>query len=103
MSLNFDVNSKLHIFRKKVSHYGKIVKMCQFYSDSSRFFCNQLYLPLKRSRIQKILTIVTNRPIQGESGGTAETTRVYLHVKIMLKKLVCSYPIFICFQVIAYL
>jgi hypothetical protein len=29
--------------RKKVSHYGKIVKMCQFYSDSSRFFCNQLY------------------------------------------------------------
>jgi hypothetical protein len=36
MSLNFDVNSNLS--RKKVSHYGKIVKMCQFYSDSSRFF-----------------------------------------------------------------
>jgi hypothetical protein len=24
--------------RKKVSHYEKNVKMCQFYSDSSRFF-----------------------------------------------------------------
>jgi hypothetical protein len=24
-------------------HYEKNVKMCQFYSDSSRFFCNQLY------------------------------------------------------------
>jgi hypothetical protein len=32
MTLNFGVNCK------KVSHYGKIVKMCQFYSDSSRFF-----------------------------------------------------------------
>jgi hypothetical protein len=31
MSLNFDVNSTLS---KKISHYGKIVKMCQFYSDS---------------------------------------------------------------------
>jgi hypothetical protein len=27
-----------------VSHYEKIVKMCQFYSDSSRFFCDQLYI-----------------------------------------------------------
>jgi hypothetical protein len=35
LSLNFD--NKL-ISRKKVSHYEKIVKMCQFYSDSSRFF-----------------------------------------------------------------
>jgi hypothetical protein len=26
------------ISRKKVSHYEKIVKMRQFYSDSSRFF-----------------------------------------------------------------
>jgi hypothetical protein len=26
------------MFRKEVSHYGKIVKMCQFYSDSSVFF-----------------------------------------------------------------
>jgi hypothetical protein len=34
----------LELRGKKVSHYGKIVKMCQFYSDSSRFFCNQLYL-----------------------------------------------------------
>jgi hypothetical protein len=34
MSLNFDDNS---ICRKKVSHYGKIVKMCQFYSDSFLF------------------------------------------------------------------
>jgi hypothetical protein len=24
--------------RKKLPHYKKIVKMCQFYSDSSRFF-----------------------------------------------------------------
>jgi hypothetical protein len=24
--------------RKKLLHYEKIVKMCQFYSDSSRFF-----------------------------------------------------------------
>jgi hypothetical protein len=32
------------MFRKEVSHYGKIVKMCQFYSDSSVFFCNQLYI-----------------------------------------------------------
>jgi hypothetical protein len=29
---------KYPISRKKVSHYGKVVKMCQFYSDSSRFF-----------------------------------------------------------------
>jgi hypothetical protein len=36
MSLNFDHNSNLS--RKKVSHYGKIVKMCQFYFDSSRSF-----------------------------------------------------------------
>jgi hypothetical protein len=36
MSLNVDHNSNLS--RKKVSHYGKIVNMCQFYSDSSRFF-----------------------------------------------------------------
>jgi hypothetical protein len=48
MSLNFDVNSNLSLVRKfhsvvYVSHYRKIVKMCQFYSDSSRFFCNQLY------------------------------------------------------------
>jgi hypothetical protein len=41
MSLNFDDNS---ISRKKVSHYRKIVKMCQFYSDSFLFFCNQLYI-----------------------------------------------------------
>jgi hypothetical protein len=27
-----------------MSHYEKIVKMRQFYFDSSRFFCNQLYL-----------------------------------------------------------
>jgi hypothetical protein len=40
MSLNFDHNSNLS--REKVSHYEKIVKMCQFYSDSSHFF-NQLY------------------------------------------------------------
>jgi hypothetical protein len=37
------LNSNL-LSRKKVSHYGKIVKMCQFYSDSSRFLCNQLYV-----------------------------------------------------------
>jgi hypothetical protein len=35
MSLNFDVNSNLSLVRKfhsvvYVSHYGKIVKMCQF-------------------------------------------------------------------------
>jgi hypothetical protein len=35
MSLNFNHNSNLC---KKVSRYEKIVKMCQFYSDSSRFF-----------------------------------------------------------------
>jgi hypothetical protein len=34
MSLNFDVDSNLS---KKVSHYEKIVKMCQFYSDTSGF------------------------------------------------------------------
>jgi hypothetical protein len=38
MSLNFYVNSNLHISRKKVSHYEEIIKKCQFYSDSSRFF-----------------------------------------------------------------
>jgi hypothetical protein len=37
MSLNFGRNSNLSS-RKKVSHYEKIVKICQFYSDSSRFF-----------------------------------------------------------------
>jgi hypothetical protein len=26
------------MYRKKVSHHGKNVKMCQFYSDSFRFF-----------------------------------------------------------------
>jgi hypothetical protein len=36
MSLNFDRNSSLSC--KNVSHYAKIVKMCQFYSDSSCFF-----------------------------------------------------------------
>jgi hypothetical protein len=35
MSLNFDVDSNLS---QKVSHYEKNLKMCQFYSDSSRFF-----------------------------------------------------------------
>jgi hypothetical protein len=34
MSLNFDTISN----RKKVSHYEKIVKMYQFYSDNPRFF-----------------------------------------------------------------
>jgi hypothetical protein len=41
MSLNFDDNS---ICRKKVSHYGKIVKMRQFYSDSSLFFATNYTL-----------------------------------------------------------
>jgi hypothetical protein len=36
MSLNFDVNSNLSLVRR--FHTGKIVKMCQFYSDSFRFF-----------------------------------------------------------------
>jgi hypothetical protein len=31
-------DSNLSMSRKKVSHYEAIVKMCQFYSDSSRFF-----------------------------------------------------------------
>jgi hypothetical protein len=34
--MNFDVNSNLSLVRRV--HTGKIVKMCQFYSDSSRFF-----------------------------------------------------------------
>jgi hypothetical protein len=34
--MNFAVNSNLS--RKKGSHHGNIVKICQFYSDSSRFF-----------------------------------------------------------------
>jgi hypothetical protein len=48
MSLNFDVDSNLS---QKVSHYEKNLKMCQFYSDSSRFFFLQptvqksLFLP----------------------------------------------------------
>jgi hypothetical protein len=53
MSLNFDVNSKLRIFRKKVSHYGKIVKMCQFYSDSSRFFLQPTVLTFKTEQNPK--------------------------------------------------
>jgi hypothetical protein len=43
MLLNFDHNSNLS--RKKVSHYTKIVKMCQFYSDCSRFFFLQPTVP----------------------------------------------------------
>jgi hypothetical protein len=39
MSLNFDLSS-----RKKVSHNEKIVKMCQFSSDSSRFFATNCSL-----------------------------------------------------------
>jgi hypothetical protein len=27
----------------QIIFYGKLVKMCKFYSDSSRSFCNQLY------------------------------------------------------------
>jgi hypothetical protein len=41
MLLNFDHNSNLSLVR--FPRDNKIVKMCQFYSDSSRFFCNQLY------------------------------------------------------------
>jgi hypothetical protein len=41
MSLNFDHNSNL--FRVNSFHTEKMVKMSQYYSDSSRFFCNQLY------------------------------------------------------------
>jgi hypothetical protein len=47
MSLNFDVNSNLSLVRR--FHTGKIVKMRQFYSDSSRFFatnCTTLSDPL---------------------------------------------------------
>jgi hypothetical protein len=41
MSLNFDVNSNLSLVRN--FHTEKIVKICQFYFDSSRFFFwNQL-------------------------------------------------------------
>jgi hypothetical protein len=43
MLLNFDVNSNLSFVRRL--HTEKNVKMCQFYSDSSRFFFHQLYLP----------------------------------------------------------
>jgi hypothetical protein len=42
MSLNFDHNSNLSIVRRfspsTVSQYEIILKICQFYSDSSRFF-----------------------------------------------------------------
>jgi hypothetical protein len=38
MSLIFDRNSNLSLVRRFPSHYEKIIKMCQFYSDSSRFF-----------------------------------------------------------------
>jgi hypothetical protein len=34
MSLNFDVNSNLSLVRR----FHTMNKMCQFYSDSSRFF-----------------------------------------------------------------
>jgi hypothetical protein len=44
MSLNFDVNSNS---RKKVSHYEKNIKMCQFYSDSFRFFFLQQTVPTR--------------------------------------------------------
>jgi hypothetical protein len=42
MLLNFDHNSNQSLVRR-FPRDNKIVKMCQFYSDSSRFFCNQLY------------------------------------------------------------
>jgi hypothetical protein len=43
MSLNFDHSSNLSLVRR-FHTMKKIVKMRQFYSDSSRFFfCNQLY------------------------------------------------------------
>jgi hypothetical protein len=56
MSLNFDVNSNLYLVR---FHTGKIVKMCQFYSDSSRFFFQPavLYYHVytKSSKFKKLL------------------------------------------------
>jgi hypothetical protein len=49
------------------------------------------------NNLSKQVFFVAN--IQNESRGTAETPRVYLYMKIMYKKIICSYPIFICFQV----
>jgi hypothetical protein len=47
MSLNFDHNSNVFV-GKKVSHYERIVKMCQFYSDSSRFFLQPTVIASKQ-------------------------------------------------------
>jgi hypothetical protein len=45
-NMNFDVNSNLSLVKRFHSHYEKLVKMYQFYSDSSRFFfatnCNNM-------------------------------------------------------------
>jgi hypothetical protein len=40
--MNFGVNCNLSLVRR-FHIMEKIVKIYQFYSDSSRFFCNQLY------------------------------------------------------------
>jgi hypothetical protein len=48
MLLNFDHNFNLSLVRSFHTRYGKTVKMCQFYSDSSLFFCNQLYPKLNK-------------------------------------------------------
>jgi hypothetical protein len=40
----------LPISRKKVSLYEKNVKMCQFYSDSSRFFATNCIVTVKLFR-----------------------------------------------------
>jgi hypothetical protein len=60
MSLKIDVNSNLSLVRR-FHTMEKIVKMCQFYSDSSRFFfCNQLYYEFKQFFLITLYGVIKN-------------------------------------------
>jgi hypothetical protein len=65
MSLNFDHNSNQSLVRR-FQTVKTIVKMCQFYSDSSRFFffatnCTAAHiLPRWQKHVEKIVTDLTS-------------------------------------------
>jgi hypothetical protein len=64
MSLNFDHNSNQSLVRR-FQTVKTIVKMCQFYSDSSRFFfstnCTAAHiLPRWQKHVEKIVTYLTS-------------------------------------------
>jgi hypothetical protein len=65
------------MYRKKVSHHEKIVKMCQFYSDSFRFFYNQLHVQYQKFLNKKSGNLVQSLPrrLNGVINANGATTK----------------------------